>query len=178
MYTNSKFTNLYVDKHSTTHRYNLPAITSDNPIKQQALNVVTSNVLKMFQDSLNNDGVIMVSEMLDTENYRGYLNLIVEAAVAESIASLESDIYASDTPCDGNELVDTVVNYMVSENYDYINDVYNFSYLTLTGVIVDVVKIAKTLGDDDIVIDTFTIHRVEPHKTAVDVKCYVEVIPH
>lgn len=168
MYPKTHLTKTYMSNYQRTFRYNLPAITSISPVTQSALDATTLQVLNILQYSLNEDGILMLSELLATGEYSSYLNIVVETAISETIATLENtiyDSYADDKLDITDTTVDSIASYIIDNMSRHKRDIYNFSYLVLTSPISDIVSMAQSLQIDNITIDTFSVKGSNHTKT-------------
>ena len=164
------------NKLSHTLVYNIPILTSLDPVEQYATEVSINNILGAFENSLNEDGYIAIDDVFKRGSYKGYLDLLVEHALCETCYRLESCVY--DDYNDHQVGYDDVMSYMVDNSHDFHETLTNFAFFVLTGVISNLINFVKNISTTyGIKVDTYKISKAYDDNSVINITYFVDKTP-
>ena len=162
---------------SQVFQYNMPQQTDPELTVQCAIDLSTIYLLETFATSLTYDGHDTISDVIDSNDYRNYLDHIVEASMVTTLTNLEHTIY------DDVEHVSTFSGSVVGGDiYEYLSNnairhhirMRNLAQFILLNVISSLVTTLRQLEIDGVHIDTFTMGTVAHDKTTLNVSCFID----
>lgn len=158
-------------------RYTLPVITDVVPAKQYAYNTCVKMILLQFEESLNDDGYLIILDIVKRGNYKSYIDLLVERAVSEACYRLEDNPHGMDIymePSHGVIGYDEIANYMIDNSKEFHQKLNVFTYLVFIGIVSNVVYYADNLVSQGVTIASYTIHPDPVNRSIVNVSCLID----
>ena len=158
--------------------FNIPVLQAHSMMLQCAYDTAIWKLIKVFENSLNDDGHEEIDRIIQDGNPAMYIGIVVERTISEVFCEfegiLDSDVNYINFDRGYSLPADELINYLTDNIASFQNRIDMFAYVVFHSVMVNLVKLIKEFYHCGMRIDAYSLNIMSAQPNVLRVTYYLD----